>query len=94
MKCTSKASRSRRRSAAERTLRQFREAHFHTAAQYQASLRKYGITEQELKQHLLWQLGAVRFTQQRFGPDNKDLDAWLKQTRSQAKINFRQEAFE
>lgn len=80
--------------AADQTLREFRHAHFHTLAQYQASLRKYGITEEELKQHLLWQVAAVRFTQQRFGQDNKDLDAWLKQTRAQTKIQFRQEAFE
>jgi hypothetical protein len=81
-------------SAADQTLRQFRQAHFHAPAQYQASLEKYGITEEELKQHLLWQVAALRFTQQRFGQDNRELDAWLKQTRSQTKIQFHQEAFE
>jgi len=80
--------------AADQTLRQFKQAHFHTPAQYQASLEKYGITEEDLKQHLLWQVAAVRFTQQRFGKENRDLDAWLKQTRSQTKIKFHQEAFE
>jgi|HubBroStandDraft_1064217.scaffolds.fasta_scaffold222754_2 hypothetical protein len=81
-------------SAADQTLRQFRQAHFHTLAQYQASLQKYGITDEELKQHLLWQVAALRFTQQRFGQGDRELDAWLKQTRSQNKIAFHQEAFE
>jgi hypothetical protein len=80
--------------AADQTLRQFRQAHFQNPAEYQASLKKYGITEEELKQHLAWQLAAVRFTQQRFGQGSQDLDAWLKQIRSQTKIDFRQEAFE
>jgi hypothetical protein len=80
--------------AADQTLRQFRQAHFHTQAQYQASLQKYGITEEQLKQHLLWQVAALRFTGQRFGQGDRELDAWLKQTRSQTKIVFHQEAFE
>jgi hypothetical protein len=81
-------------SAADQTLHQFRQLHFHTPAQYQAALQKYGITEEELKQHLLWQVAALRFTEQRFGQGEKELDAWLKQTRSQTKIQFYQEAFE
>jgi hypothetical protein len=77
--------------SADQTLHQ---SHFHTPAQYQASLQKYGITEEELQQDLLWQVAALRFTQQRFGQGDKELDAWLKQTRSQTKIQFHQEAFE
>lgn len=80
--------------AADQTLRQFKQGHFQTSAQYQASLQKYGITEEELKQHLLWQVAALRFTQQRSGQGERELDAWLKQTRSQTKIDFHQEAFE
>ena len=83
-----------RASAADQTLRQLRETHFHTLAEYQTSLRKYGITEEELKQHLLWQVAALRFTGQRFGHGDRELDAWLKETRSQTKIQFHQEAFE
>ncbi len=81
-------------SAVDQTLHQFIQAHFDTPAQYQASLRKYAITEEELKQHLLWQVAALRFTAQRFGQGDRELDAWLKQTRSQTKIAFHQEAFE
>ena len=51
---------------AEKILRQFKRKHFRTPEQYQAALKKYGITEEELKEHLLWQVAALRFTEQRF----------------------------
>ncbi len=34
--------------------------------EYRAALEKYGVTEAELKEHLLWQLAVMRFTDQRF----------------------------
>jgi hypothetical protein len=33
-----------------------------------ASLQKYGLTEEQLRQHLSWQLAAIRFTDLRFSP--------------------------
>lgn len=54
-------------SEADAMLRTFRQQHFRTEAEYRAALEKYGITEEELKQHLLWQLTAIRFTDWRFG---------------------------
>jgi hypothetical protein len=47
-------------------LRKFRQEHYPPEAQFRAALEKYGITEDDLKQHLLWQLAAMRFTDQRF----------------------------
>ena len=41
-------------SEADGMLRAFRQQHFRTEAAYHAALEKYGITEDELKQHLLW----------------------------------------
>lgn len=35
-------------------------------AAYRASLSKYEITEEQLRQHLAWQLAAIRFTDLRF----------------------------
>lgn len=52
----------------DQTLREFKQAHFQTDAAYRSSLQKYGITEQELKEHLRWQVAALRFTEQRFRP--------------------------
>jgi hypothetical protein len=46
-------------------VRKFRQEHY-GLAQFCAALEKYGVTEDELKQHLLWQLAALRFTDQRF----------------------------
>ncbi|HEY1241008.1 MAG TPA: hypothetical protein VGF16_10645 [Bryobacteraceae bacterium] len=51
---------------ADAMLRTFRQ-HFRTEAEYRAGLEKYGVTEDDLKQHLLWQLTAIRFTDWRFG---------------------------
>jgi parvulin-like peptidyl-prolyl isomerase len=48
-------------------LRNFRQEHFTSASQYRAALEKYGITEDQLKDHLSWQLAAIRFTDLRFG---------------------------
>jgi len=53
-------------SEAEAMLRNFRQEHYRSIAQFRAALEKYGISEEQLKQHLLWQLTAVRFTDVRF----------------------------
>ena len=51
---------------ADALLRKFRQDRFHSVTAYHAALRKYGIAEEQLKAHLLWQLTAIRFTDQRF----------------------------
>lgn len=51
---------------ADALLRKFRQGRFHSVTEYHAALRKYGIAEEQLKAHLLWQLTAIRFTDQRF----------------------------
>ena len=55
-------------SEADAMLRNFRQEHYRSVAQFRAALEKYGISEDQLKQHLLWQLTAVRFTDVRFRP--------------------------
>jgi hypothetical protein len=87
--------------------------------QYRAELARDGITEQELKDRLLWQLTVLRFIDARFRPQvvvsdeeihraqagrktdrqaivdqltgervNALLDDWLKQQRSEARIEY------
>jgi hypothetical protein len=51
---------------ADTLLGQFRRQHYPDTAAYHAALARYSITEDQLKQHLLWQLTALRFTDQRF----------------------------
>jgi hypothetical protein len=54
-------------SQADALLRSFRQQRFPSLAGYRDALAKYGITEDELKARLLWQLTAILFTDFRFG---------------------------
>ena len=49
-----------------KVLADFRRANYPNEAAYRAVLAKYGVTEEELKDHLLWQAAALTFTEQRF----------------------------
>jgi hypothetical protein len=51
---------------ADNMLRKLRAERFPSTGGFQAALRKYGVSEDELKTHLRWQLAAMRFTDQRF----------------------------
>jgi hypothetical protein len=53
-------------SEADALLRQFRQRDHPNDAAFHALLDKYGITEEAVKQHLLWQAAALRFADQRF----------------------------
>jgi len=55
-------------SEADALLLKFRQQHFASVALYRAALTKYGVTEDQLKQHLLWEVAVIRFTDQRFSP--------------------------
>jgi hypothetical protein len=93
----------------QKTYQQFRRDHYPNDADFRAALERYGITEDELKQHLAWQLALIRFTDLRFqtgvappsdGSANREesieqqMDAWLKDARSQTRVQFKQEAFQ
>ena len=62
-------------SEADALLRKFRQERFHSLADYRASMRKYGVTEEQLKQRLLWQLTAIRFIDFRFGSQPSEADS-------------------
>ncbi len=92
---------------AEKVIDELKQKRFHgDDAAYRKALRQYGISDQELHDHVLWQIAAVRFTNDRFGsatqkdgvspPPNveRQLDAWLKQARAQTPIDYRREAFQ
>jgi hypothetical protein len=44
----------------------FRQRHFPSVAQYRAALMRYGVTEDALKERLVWEVSLIRFTDQRF----------------------------
>jgi hypothetical protein len=56
------------KSEAEQMLANFKKSHFASDAEFQAALKKYGITADQLRSHLLWELSALRFTDVRFQP--------------------------
>lgn len=49
-------------------LKNFRDQHFHSEAEFQTALQKYGISQDQLKEYFRWQLAALRFTDARFRP--------------------------
>lgn len=51
-----------------RVLNKIRQTRFRTAAEYQDALRQYGITEQDLKTEIAWQIAVLRFIDLRFTP--------------------------
>ncbi len=51
---------------ADAMMQRLRQERHQTDAQFRVALAQYGITEQQLKQYLQWQLTALRFTDERF----------------------------
>ena len=51
---------------ADAVLRNLRQERYPTEAQFHDALEKYGITEDEVRRHLLWQLSVLHFTDVRF----------------------------
>lgn len=110
--------------AADRQLRELIQRRFHSDGEYRAALERSGVTEDQLKEQLQWQLAVVAFTDFRFRseiappssqsadrastdntPAKKDaavpaaesvdqqLDSWLKEAHTAARIVFKEEAF-
>ena len=53
---------------ADQLLQHFRQENYPNDAAFHAVLNKYGITEEQLKQHLLWQAAVLNFVDTRFHP--------------------------
>ncbi len=64
-------------------LQQIQAQRFPSAEEYRPALAKYGISEDELKAHLLWQLSLLRFIDIRFRPGvqvtDDEIRAYFKQ---------------
>jgi hypothetical protein len=58
----------------DQMLRDFKRR-FTSEAQYRSVMAAYGITEKELKEHLMWELAAIRFTDLRFQPTSPDVQS-------------------
>jgi hypothetical protein len=56
-------------SEAGKLLAELKKTRFHgSQAEYEQALQQYRVAEQQLEQHLLWQLAALRYTDFRFQP--------------------------
>jgi hypothetical protein len=53
---------------AERLLEKTEKEEYHSPAVFQAALQKYGLTRDQLKQYLRWQLTVLNFINERFRP--------------------------
>lgn len=62
----------------EPMLKEVQTQRFHSADEYRQALAKYGISENELKAHLLWQLTLLRFIDIRFRPGVQVTEAQIQ----------------
>ena len=82
------------------TLAKIKQARFHNdAEEYQQALKTYGITEQELKAQIAFQLQVVRFVDLRFAKgslkaDNDAFFSWLDSTRKASRIQYHDEVLQ
>ena len=65
-------------SAIDPELAAFRKAHYPSGPEFQAALKEYGISEQEVKDEMLWQLTLLRFIDVRFRPAVQVSDAEVR----------------
>ena len=82
-------------------LRQLRES-YGDQARFRESLTAYGLTEEELRRQLKWQVDVLQFVELRFGQAeatgaaaidavNEDFFAWLDSMREQKRVEIREE---
>lgn len=108
-------------SEGEAVLRKFQQENYQGIPSFRAALENHGLTEDEVKRHLLWQAAAMRFTDLRFhmtmaapattsaapstdqsqSADRSDdttvedqMEVWLKEARSNTRIQFKKGAFQ
>lgn len=67
----------------EPMLKQLDTQRFHNASEFRQALEKYGVREEDLKAHLLWQLTLLRFIDVRFRPGIQVTDQDIQQYFSQ-----------
>jgi hypothetical protein len=80
---------------AEALLRQIQRDRFgNSEARLRAELARYGLTEEDLRQQLLWQLTVLNFIEQRFQPgvsiSDQDVQAYYKQHLAELKSQYPQ----
>lgn len=82
-------------------LAKIKQARFPKKGEYEQALQTYGITEQELKAHVAWQIQVLHFIDLRFLPAartearvNEAFFSWLDESRRHERIQFHDEVFQ
>jgi hypothetical protein len=88
-------------SEGDAVLRKFRQDNYPGIPAFRAALENHGLTEDEVKRHLLWQAAAMRFTDLAQSSDRSadttvedQMEVWLKEVRSNTRIQFKKGAFQ
>jgi len=72
----------------EQLLAQIKKDRFTSDALYRQTLAKYGLSEEDLKSALLWQLTVLRFIDQRFGSSAVVSDQEIEQYFNSHRVEF------
>ncbi len=82
-------------------LTKIKQARFPKKGEYEQALQNYGITEQELKAHVSWQIQVLHFIDLRFLPSarvearvKEAFFSWLDEARKHERIQFHDEVFQ
>src|SRR5258708_15817016 len=76
-------------------LDKIRQARFRNHTEYEQAMKTCGITEAELKAHVVWQIQVLHFADVRFGNRvNTAFFTWLDTSRKGSRIQFHDEGFE
>jgi hypothetical protein len=82
-------------------LTKIKRARFSKKGEFEQALQTYGITEQELKAHVAWQIQVLHFIDLRFLPAarvearvNEAFFSWLDESRKHERIQFHDEVFQ
>ena len=66
-----------------------------TNAEYEQALKTYGISEQELRSHVAFEIQALQFADKRFGNrGNSTFFAWLDGARRASRIQIHDEVLQ
>ena len=69
-------------------------ANYHSEAEYEQALQKYGITEEALKRHLWWQAALLRFIDYRFRPGILVPDTEIRKYYDQEVVKWKQQGIQ
>jgi len=78
-----------------RVLEKIKQARFHSTADYEQALKTYGLSDQELRAHVAFEIQVVHFADAKFGNrGNGTFFAWLDGARRASRIQFHEDVLQ